>query len=599
MHSMRWTRRFCWFAVLAAAFAGLAAAQPAAAQEVKLNEVLRSLFYAPQYVALRSGAFEQEGLKIAGPKTTWGVQAAVTEVVSGNSNIALMGPEAAGLTQDASPDRRLVNFALLTNGDGGFILSKTAMPNFTIADLKGKTIVTSGKGSTPALVLVDLIKKAGLDPNKDVTIRNIPVSANIIPSYLEPSTNFAQAFEPMVVQAVAENRGYRVASVGALAGPMPYTAFMAPASYIEKNPAIVQAFTNAVYKGLIWTDTHSPAEIAALIAPDFKDVPVATVEAVIAEYKKVKIWAPDPLLRPEGMDQMMGLMVDAGVSEAAVSVRPDRQSELRPKGHSNDQAMSGRERIRGEGLSYTYLTRIGETLALKDLDLTIRDGEFCSIVGPSGCGKSTLLGIISGLLQPTEGQVLLDGVSIRGTHERVGILLQKDHLFEWRTVLQNAELGLEIRGRNTAEARRRAHQLLESYGLAGFENAYPHQLSGGMRQRVALIRTLATDPDVLLLDEPFSALDYQTKLILERDVHRIIREDKKTALLVTHDIEEAVSMSDRVIVLSGRPAQVKNVYDIALTVAAERTPMNSRDAPEFRGYCKSIWEDLDIERRTL
>jgi NitT/TauT family transport system ATP-binding protein len=261
--------------------------------------------------------------------------------------------------------------------------------------------------------------------------------------------------------------------------------------------------------------------------------------------------------------------------------------------------MSGRERIRGEGLSYTYLTRIGETLALKDLDLTIRDGEFCSIVGPSGCGKSTLLGIISGLLQPTEGQVLLDGVSIRGTHERVGILLQKDHLFEWRTVLQNAELGLEIRGRNTAEARRRAHQLLESYGLAGFEHAYPHQLSGGMRQRVALVRTLATDPDVLLLDEPFSALDYQTKLILERDVHRIIREDKKTALLVTHDIEEAVSMSDRVIVLSGRPAQVKNVYDIALTVAAERTPMNSRDAPEFRGYCKSIWEDLDIERRTL
>ena len=237
MRSMRWTRPFVGFAVLAAACGWLMAAQPAAAQEVKLNEVLRSLFYAPQYVALRSGAFEQEGLKIAGPKTTWGVQAAVTEVVSGNSNIALMGPEAAGLTQDASPDRRLVNFALLTNGDGGFILSKTAMPNFTIADLKGKTIVTSGKGSTPALVLVDLIKKAGLDPNKDVTIRNIPVSANIIPSYLEPSTNFAQAFEPMVVQAVAENRGYRVASVGALAGPMPYTAFMAPASYIEKNPA--------------------------------------------------------------------------------------------------------------------------------------------------------------------------------------------------------------------------------------------------------------------------------------------------------------------------------------------------------------------------
>jgi NitT/TauT family transport system ATP-binding protein len=261
--------------------------------------------------------------------------------------------------------------------------------------------------------------------------------------------------------------------------------------------------------------------------------------------------------------------------------------------------MSGRERIRGEGLSYTYLTRNGETLALKDLSLHVHDGEFCSIVGPSGCGKSTLLAIISGLLSPTEGRILLDGAQVRGTNERVGILLQKDHLFEWRTVLQNAELGLEILGKSTAEARRRARRLLESYGLGGFERSYPYQLSGGMRQRVALIRTLATDPDVLLLDEPFSALDYQTKLILERDVHRIIRAHKKTALLVTHDIEEAVSMSDRVIVLSGRPAQVKNVYEIELTLVAERTPMTSRDAPEFRKYCKSIWEDLDVEQRTL
>jgi NitT/TauT family transport system ATP-binding protein len=261
--------------------------------------------------------------------------------------------------------------------------------------------------------------------------------------------------------------------------------------------------------------------------------------------------------------------------------------------------MNGRDRIRGESLSYTYLTRTGETLALKDLNLAVRDGEFCSIVGPSGCGKSTLLGIISGLLEPTEGAIYLDGERVRRTSDRVGILLQKDHLFEWRTVLQNAELGLEILGKSTAEARRRAHSLLESYGLAGFEKAYPYQLSGGMRQRVALIRTLATDPDILLLDEPFSALDYQTKLILERDVHRIIKANSKTALLVTHDIEEAVSMSDRVIVLSGRPAQVKNVYDITLTVDGERTPMTSRDAPEFRTYCKSIWEDLDIDRRAL
>jgi NitT/TauT family transport system ATP-binding protein len=261
--------------------------------------------------------------------------------------------------------------------------------------------------------------------------------------------------------------------------------------------------------------------------------------------------------------------------------------------------MNARERIRGEGLSYTYLTRAGETLALKNLSLTVRDGEFCSIVGPSGCGKSTLLAIISGLLRPTEGRILIDGAPVHGASARVGILLQKDHLFEWRTVLQNAELGLEILGNSTVEARRRAHALLENYGLKGFEHSYPYQLSGGMRQRVALIRTLATDPDVLLLDEPFSALDYQTKLILERDVHRIIRAQSKTALLVTHDIEEAVSMSERVIVLSGRPAQVKNVYEIKLTVAGERTPMTSRDAGEFRTYCKAIWEDLDIEQRSI
>ena len=261
--------------------------------------------------------------------------------------------------------------------------------------------------------------------------------------------------------------------------------------------------------------------------------------------------------------------------------------------------MSVRERIRGEGLSYTYVTRAGETSALRDLTITVRDGEFCSIVGPSGCGKSTLLAIISGLLQPTEGALLLDGKRLNDPDGRVGILLQKDHLFEWRTVLQNAELGLEIRGTGTAAARRHAHQLLETYGLGGFEQSYPNQLSGGMRQRVALIRTLATDPDILLLDEPFSALDYQTKLILERDVHRIIRQNGKTALLVTHDIEEAVSMSDRVIVLSGRPAQVHSVYEINLTVGEDRNPMNSRDAPEFRTYCKSIWKDLDIEHRVL
>jgi NitT/TauT family transport system substrate-binding protein len=300
--------------ILIAGAALLLAPQPAAAQqEVKLNEVLRSLFYAPEYVALRSGAFEQEGLKVVGPKTTWGMQAALTEIVSGNSNIALLGPEAAALTQDASPDRRMVNFAALTNSDGSFIISKTPMPDFKITDLKGKTIVTSGKGSTPALVLELLLKRAGLDPAKDVTIRYTPVTANVLPSFLEPNTQFAQAFEPMVYQVVAENKGHRAASVATLLGAMPYTSFMASATYIEKNPAIIQSFTNAVYKGLIWTNTRSAEEIAKLIAPDFAGVPPATIQAVIEEYKKVKIWAADPMISPEGMDQMLDLMVSGGI----------------------------------------------------------------------------------------------------------------------------------------------------------------------------------------------------------------------------------------------------------------------------------------------
>jgi NitT/TauT family transport system substrate-binding protein len=305
-------------AFVGGAFWVLSSFHPAAAQEVKLNEVLRSLFFTPEYVSLRIGAFEQEGLKILGPKTTWGSQAALTEVVSGNSNITLLGPEAAALTQEASPDRRMVNFAALTNGDGSFIISKTPITNFTIADLKGKIIVTSGKGSTPALALEHLIRKAGLDPTRDVTIRNIPVSANILPSYLEPNTQFAQAFEPMVLQAVSENKGHRVASVGALLGPMPYTAFMASAAYIEKNPVIIQAFTNAIYKGLRWTDSHSAEEIASLIAPDFRDVSLATISAVVAEYKKLKIWATEPLIHPDGMEKMLGLMVEGGVLKQTV-----------------------------------------------------------------------------------------------------------------------------------------------------------------------------------------------------------------------------------------------------------------------------------------
>lgn len=250
-----------------------------------------------------------------------------------------------------------------------------------------------------------------------------------------------------------------------------------------------------------------------------------------------------------------------------------------------------------ENLSFAYVTEAGETPVLTDLDFSVAEGEFCSIVGPSGCGKSTLLSILSGLIEPTTGRALLNGERIAGTSGKVGFFLQKDHLFEWRTVLENAHLGLEIIDDRRKEASEKVHHLLEIYGLGGFKQAYPHQLSGGMRQRVALIRTLATNPDVLLLDEPFSALDYQTTLVLERDVHAIIREHEKTALMVTHDIEEAVSMSDRVIVLSNRPARIKKIYDIDLTVFGSLNPITARNAPEFREYCNAIWDDLKDEQR--
>jgi NitT/TauT family transport system ATP-binding protein len=238
---------------------------------------------------------------------------------------------------------------------------------------------------------------------------------------------------------------------------------------------------------------------------------------------------------------------------------------------------------------------------LHDINFSIEDGEFICVIGPSGCGKSTLISLIAGLEFPDTGEIFVDSKKVDGTSRDRVVVFQEAALFPWLTVLENVEFGLKTGGVPHPQRRERALEAIKMVHLSRFVNAQPHQLSGGMRQRVALIRTLATDPDILLLDEPFSALDYQTKLILERDVHRIIRQNRKTALLVTHDIEEAVSMSDRVIVLSGRPAQVRSVYQIALTVMVgeERTPMNSRDAPEFRTYCKSIWEDLDIEHRTL
>lgn len=254
-------------------------------------------------------------------------------------------------------------------------------------------------------------------------------------------------------------------------------------------------------------------------------------------------------------------------------------------------------KLKIENLSMIYHTLDGETEAVNNLNLDVNDGEFISIVGPSGCGKSTLLSAIAGLLKPSSGRILLDGAEINypcnKVCNKIGYMLQKDHLFEWRSILKNITLGLEIQGKFNKDSVKKAENILKKYGLLGFKDYYPHQLSGGMRQRVALIRTLATDPEILLLDEPFSAVDYQTRLAVSDEVYKIIKGEGKTSIMVTHDIAEAVAISDRVVVLSKRPAQLKNIYDIKLSIE-NRTPLKSREAPEFRYYFNTIWKELDI-----
>ena len=244
-------------------------------------------------------------------------------------------------------------------------------------------------------------------------------------------------------------------------------------------------------------------------------------------------------------------------------------------------------------ISYTYHTKAGETPALSHISFSVFPGEFVAIVGPSGCGKSTFLDMLCGLLKPASGELLLNGISLEQSATNIGYMLQKDHLFEWRTIYSNMLLGLEIQKRITPKSKERVENLLENYGLDKFKNSRPSQLSGGMRQRAALIRTLALEPDLLLLDEPFSALDYQTRLSVSDDIGTIIRQEGKTAILVTHDISEAVSMADRILVFSKRPANVQKIIPINFQME-NRTPMACRNAPEFKTYFNEIWKELNV-----
>ena len=241
-------------------------------------------------------------------------------------------------------------------------------------------------------------------------------------------------------------------------------------------------------------------------------------------------------------------------------------------------------------LKVTYHTMKNETLAIDGVNFSVDEGQFVSIIGPSGCGKTTVLSIIAGLIPKSSGKIFLKGSEITEPSRKIGYMLQKDHLFEWRTIIENLFLPLEITHTKNEESVSYVKELLNKYKLEGFEKYYPSQLSGGMRQRVALIRTLATKPELLLLDEPFSALDYQTRLDVCDDVYSIIRQEKKTAILVTHDITEAISLSDKIIVLSERPSKVRKIF--LTDFDKDLSPLKRRESNAFSVWFEKLYKEL-------
>lgn len=244
-----------------------------------------------------------------------------------------------------------------------------------------------------------------------------------------------------------------------------------------------------------------------------------------------------------------------------------------------------KEVLKVKNISKIYQAENGEVEAVKNVSFRVEEGEFVSLIGPSGCGKSTVLSIIAGLEEKTSGDIEIDG--------QIGYMLQKDSLLEWLTIYKNVLFGLEIKNIKTTENVKYVENLLKKYNLYEFKDKYPNQLSGGMRQRAALIRTLAIKPKILLLDEAFSALDYQTRIMVTKDIYEILKNEHITALIVTHDISEAISMSDRVIVLSNRPAVVKEIHTIDFEME-NRTPLNCRESPKFSKYFDTIWKGLNV-----
>lgn len=253
-----------------------------------------------------------------------------------------------------------------------------------------------------------------------------------------------------------------------------------------------------------------------------------------------------------------------------------------------------KELLKLENVCLNYQTKTSETQAVKNLNFTLSSGEFIAIIGPSGCGKTSILSMISGLVKPTSGLIKLNDKLITCPQDEIGYMFQKDQLFGWRTIEKNVLLPLEIKRKLTAENVNYASELINKYGLKEFVKYYPHQLSGGMRQRVALIRTLTQKPEILLLDEPFSALDYQTRLSVCDDVYDIIKKENKTSILVTHDISEAISVADKVLVLTKRPASILSVH--IMEFDKNLLPLKRREQEKFSKYFEVLYKELNNEK---
>ena len=245
-------------------------------------------------------------------------------------------------------------------------------------------------------------------------------------------------------------------------------------------------------------------------------------------------------------------------------------------------------------ISLSYQTEKDEIRALESISFSVDEGEFVAIIGPSGCGKTSILSIIAGLLKPSGGEITIKGKPLEKGKTSIGYMLQKDELFPWRTIMENAYLPLEVKRDKSEKSKEKVNELLKKYGLWEFRKKYHRQLSGGMRQRAALIRTMASSPDLLLLDEPFSALDYQTRLAVCDDLYEIIRRENKTTVLVTHDISEALSTADRIIVLSKRPSKILNIHLIDLN--KEVSPLKRREDPRFSKWFERLWRELNYEK---